>query len=426
MQRVFAIAILTLKEAYRKKAFLVLLVFAVALASSSAFFPVMDAGTRISLVKIWSVRAMALFSALIAIFLSSVSIPSDVEEKRIYTLVSKPVSKADIFLGKFIGFAFVVAIFLLVTAIITMLYIRIVQYTSPEKITLDAKPQIFADVVKRKKAERKEGEDKYRLAGNTQNSLIWVFKGLNLHTLQQEPQLEINLQAEDMRNDIAYTAYINVKVVNTETNVEKEFKDVYIRSNTPKKLTLPRELTNKGEEIVVEISRKEVESLILATSASVVIYGNVKNFELNYLRGICLVYLQTLIVLTASLMASTFLGGPVAIFFGIAVFFCGSIYNFVETSLKTAEALLEHQKKSPSQYTRPEDIPVPVVKVAMHITKFALKIIPDFKKFDFLTPFLENKWVESKILGKATMYGGIFIVAFLILGMIVIKARDFS
>src|SRR3972149_6053962 len=179
MSKVFAIATLTLKEAYRKKVFLVLLVFALALVSSSAFFPVMDAETKIALVKIWSVRAITFFSALVAIFLASVSIPSDVDERRIYTLVSKPVSKPVIFLGKFIGFAMVIAIFLLVTGAITRVYIRLVQITSSGNVALESKPQILADTVKRKNAERKGEEDFYRLKGNIKSSLIWAFTDIN-------------------------------------------------------------------------------------------------------------------------------------------------------------------------------------------------------------------------------------------------------
>ena len=125
--RLWAIARMTLIEASRRKVFVILLIFAAALLSSVAFFPSVEMAGRLRLMEVWSLRATSLFTAIIALFLAGFSLPSDFEQKRIYMLVTKPVSKPAIFLGKLLGLSLLLALFVGAMGFGTVLFIRGVQ-----------------------------------------------------------------------------------------------------------------------------------------------------------------------------------------------------------------------------------------------------------------------------------------------------------
>jgi hypothetical protein len=130
LTRLWAVATLTFKEAIRRKIFLIVIFFAVALVGSAAFLPAMGAESRLRLIQVWSVRASFVFSLILAVFFAGFSITGDVETRRIYTLVSKPIHKVTLFFGKFLGFVLMIAAFLGSTGVITVIYLRVVAATT--------------------------------------------------------------------------------------------------------------------------------------------------------------------------------------------------------------------------------------------------------------------------------------------------------
>jgi len=111
--RVWAIARMTLLEASRRKVFTILLLFAAALLSSVLFFPSVEIEGRLRLIEIWALRASAVFTAIVGLFLAGFSLPQDFETKRIYMVVTKPISKPLVFLGRYLGYALLLAVFIL-------------------------------------------------------------------------------------------------------------------------------------------------------------------------------------------------------------------------------------------------------------------------------------------------------------------------
>jgi len=126
-RRVWAIARMTLLEASRRKVFAILALFGLALLIPTAFFPSVEMAGRLKLMEVWALRAASLFTAIVALFVSGSSLPSDFEQKRIYLLVTKPVSKGTIFLGKFLGLALLLALFIATMGVVTLLFFRGVQ-----------------------------------------------------------------------------------------------------------------------------------------------------------------------------------------------------------------------------------------------------------------------------------------------------------
>jgi len=125
MVQTWAIAKQTVRDAVRKKVLLVLLIFVFALILASQVFPAFGLGARYKMVVTVSMSAMGLFGMVVAIFLSAFSIPYDIEEKRIYTVVTKPVKRSTLVTGRMLGHVLVCAIVLGCMALVTDVCLRL-------------------------------------------------------------------------------------------------------------------------------------------------------------------------------------------------------------------------------------------------------------------------------------------------------------
>ncbi len=180
--RVWAIASMTLVEASRRKVFTILALFAAALLSSAAFFPAVEMNVRLRLMEAWSLRAATLFTAIVALFVSGFSLPGDFETRRIYLLVTKPVSKAAVFLGRLLGFAMLLAVFLGVMGAITITFIRGVSLLAgPGFPPLVAYPALTAREFHHLGGTINDREDPPRVAvaRRSGSALFWRFRGLH-------------------------------------------------------------------------------------------------------------------------------------------------------------------------------------------------------------------------------------------------------
>lgn len=113
----WAIALYTCREGIRKKTLIGFLVLSVLVIFGSQFITAFMAETMtgdvksdvdVKLIKDICVTAISLFGILITIFISASVVPTEVENKVVYTVISKPVSRFQYLLGKFMGVQLIV------------------------------------------------------------------------------------------------------------------------------------------------------------------------------------------------------------------------------------------------------------------------------------------------------------------------------
>ena len=125
-RRILAIASLTCKEAVRRKALLIFVVFAVLLMFAGWF--ISDANERAELqvnVHITFVlRTIAWLILPAVIFLSCWGIPEDIRLRSMHTVVTKPARRLEIVLGRMIGFGSVTLLVLGVMGVIGYVWIQ--------------------------------------------------------------------------------------------------------------------------------------------------------------------------------------------------------------------------------------------------------------------------------------------------------------
>ena len=102
-QRIWIIAHNTIREAIRNKLLYTLLFFAIALIGTGVLVSTLSYVEGERILQDVGLAAIRLMSVGIATFVGVGLIHSEVERRTIYTILSKPVSRAEFLLGKYVG-----------------------------------------------------------------------------------------------------------------------------------------------------------------------------------------------------------------------------------------------------------------------------------------------------------------------------------
>ena len=116
---VMSIAIYTWREGMRKKTLIGFLILSILVIFGSQFMTAFlttttEQGSQsdldVKLIKDICVTVISIFGMLITIFVSASVVPTEVENKVIYTVLSKPVRRYQYLLGKFVGVQMIIII----------------------------------------------------------------------------------------------------------------------------------------------------------------------------------------------------------------------------------------------------------------------------------------------------------------------------
>lgn len=120
--RIFALARLAVQESLRRRIwvalvlFLVMLIFAGWFLDPNSFDPA-------KLYLNFVLQATTYLVLLLSLFLSVFSLPADLKNRTIYTVVTKPVRRSEIFLGRLLGFAAVGTALLAVMGVLSYVFV---------------------------------------------------------------------------------------------------------------------------------------------------------------------------------------------------------------------------------------------------------------------------------------------------------------
>jgi len=148
-----AVARHTWKEALRSRALWLIMLFIVTLLFAITFLEATGAGIvreerRIRVILETSLRVMTAFAVLTAIFATSMSLPSDITDRRVFTLLSKPVSRWGLICGKALGFSLFTFAMLVVMGLCMAGLVRWTARNAPREVKqrlLGARELIRAD-----------------------------------------------------------------------------------------------------------------------------------------------------------------------------------------------------------------------------------------------------------------------------------------
>jgi ABC-type transport system involved in multi-copper enzyme maturation permease subunit len=112
VKNVWTLTVTVLKDTARRKLFYVVLLFGLAVVALTPALPTFELGARAQFLRDISISMTSLFAVILAAVLAITQLPSDIDKRTIYNVLSKPVSRRQYLMGKYAGVALALAIIL--------------------------------------------------------------------------------------------------------------------------------------------------------------------------------------------------------------------------------------------------------------------------------------------------------------------------
>ena len=134
MRVISAIAVSVFRESVRDRVLYNLVLFATLLIGSSFFLGQLTAGQDVKIIKDLGLAATAIFGLFIAIFIGIGLVSKEVERRSIYGLLSKPISRSQLILGKYAGLVLTLAVNITVMTVAIYAVLAYMTWTTPGPI----------------------------------------------------------------------------------------------------------------------------------------------------------------------------------------------------------------------------------------------------------------------------------------------------
>jgi ABC-2 type transport system permease protein len=121
--KIGAIAGITFKEAKRDRILYLLFFFAAVAILASRVLAVLTVGDRVKIIKDVGLASISVFGVLMAVLIGTSLVYKEIDKKTVFTLLAKPLHRAEFILGKFFGLALTL---LVMTAGMSLIFLAIV------------------------------------------------------------------------------------------------------------------------------------------------------------------------------------------------------------------------------------------------------------------------------------------------------------
>lgn len=205
-RRIWALAILTVKESWSRKLAWVFVVFIVVFMFASWFLPEEDFRADL---QVKNYISTALFPTtwlpiVVVVLLSCWGLPEDIKNRSMHTVVTKPVRRTEVLLGRVLGLSLIGTGMLVVMGLVGYIWIKrqVPPEAAQEHLICRVPIQGSLQFTDRMGNPTTEGinvgdEDASRLyiEGGTRSKAIWTFRGISEEDLGDVVELESRLRA---------------------------------------------------------------------------------------------------------------------------------------------------------------------------------------------------------------------------------------
>lgn len=424
---ILTIASHTFREAIRKKTLHILIGLGILIVLVSPLFPTTDEpNARIKMMLVAFFQVTVLLSTMGIIFISATSIPLEIEDKTIYGILSKPISRLKVVVGKITGFALLSAFLLLILSLLNFAAIQWVASGLPAeyKGILKARKEFKSpQFCIQGKSHHTSGEIIW-VEGGRKGVALWSFSDLDKKSDGNYPyEVEFNLKIESSKEFID-TIPLVVGIENPVLGLHKT-EVLSSKMDQPLTLKIDHEIVQKSNNINITVFPLLETDYIGITPETVKMFSIEKGFLLNYAKAIVITFLKFLLITIIAVMCSTYLSAPLSIVSTFVVFLCGHILDFV----KDFSLLL--QRYDAHEHTLPILIKKPNIFFSYldYLIKKPLEwfsfVLPDFKKFDSLKFLLKGIHIPLETIGFSLGYTVMYAAICLFISSVIFNKREF-
>ncbi len=110
MSRIFTISKNTFRELTRQKIFFIIVLFGFVMLFISFFLYPLSVGEQSKIIRDFGLSAITFFNTLLVIIVGSTLLHKEMDKRTIYLVITTPVERREIIIGKFLGLFFIVLI----------------------------------------------------------------------------------------------------------------------------------------------------------------------------------------------------------------------------------------------------------------------------------------------------------------------------
>jgi len=485
-RRVGAIASLTAKESVRRQDILVGVVFVLLFMFAGWFLSSTDVDTPAKPYISFVLTAIRWLIIPVALLLSCWGLPADIKLRSLHTVVTKPVRRSEVVLGRMLGYGTVMSVGVLIMGLVGYIWIlRSVPERARETQMVSRVP-VYGDLsfINRAGQEANQGINvgdiwtfRSFVEGNTIARAIYTFD--NVDRLANDDGLNLEYRFEVFRShkgDIERTVLGQFELVNPDKDLVipypavpfeiREFADIQARSGeaaaerTPV-INIPRQLTytpsGSDESVTVDLFEDVVDqdgSLTVkmrcvdqgqylgAARTDLFIRTPDRSFAAGYFKAILGTWLMAMLVIILGTTASTFVKGPVATLLTFTLILTGLtmrpfmdqlVVDYLEKGQVVGGGMLESAYRIVTQMNVQAALPdTTATKTIKFIDERIFEglsvlryVIPDFTYFD-MTPFVANgfdvPWNASLLPSILLTIG--FLIPCLVIGYFSLQLRE--
>ncbi|MGD0252119.1 MAG: ABC transporter permease [Verrucomicrobiota bacterium] len=458
MQRLFAIAWLTWKAAFRFRLFLVI---AVLLLVSVIGLPLLvkDDGTARGFTQILLTYTLTVITGLLGLstlWLSCGTLARDLEECQIQVVATKPIARWQIWLGKWLGIMSLNAALLALSGacVYGMLYWRAARLPAAEQKVLreqvlvargSAKPQSYeaavdaeteqtlqerlktnpelnhsVDMAEVRKQIREQVKARYQLVPPAYSRAWQIDLGFAKNFLRDKPlQLRVKFNAAQKSASGTFLALWQVGEPNV-TQLWQTPEPMSLAPDTFHEFQIPPNLFNhQGVLTVIFVNPNDTSLLFPIDDGMEVLYPE-GGFALNFARGLGIIFCWMAFLAALGLAAASFLSFPVAAFFSMAVLVVGLSSGTLAEAVESGTVVGGNGETGVMGHSIADVMLIPLFKGFLVV----INLVKSFSPIDSLSSGRSISWTE---LGTAfgqivLLLGGIISV----IGIVLFNRRELA
>src|SRR3989339_2135227 len=417
----------TFREVIRKKILHVLIGLGVLIIIVSPFIPTTDepdAPVKMMLVVFFQVVVLLCIVGMI--FLSATSLPHEIEDRTIFGILSKPVSRLEIVAGKITGFALLSGLLLIILGLLNIVAIQRVSSRLPEEYRgiLKARNEFAASRFSIQGKSHHVREGIVWIEGGRTGIALWSFSDLYKKLDDKSSfEVEFNLKIDSGRKDInAIPLVVEIEDAGTgrcKTSV------LSAKIDEPLTVKIDPEIVGKSGAVNVTVFPIHSMDYIGVTGEDAKLYSVQKGFVYNYAKAIGITFLKFLLIISIAVMGSTYLSAPVSIVSALVVFLCGHILDFVKDFSLVIQRYDVHEHALPTVLKKPNILLVYIYYLIKKPLEWLTVILPDFKRFDSLKFLLKGINISWETVGVCLGYTALYAGICLFISSVIFKKREF-
>ncbi len=447
MRSIWAVATNTIKQAMRMKVAAVFLLLLLILLPTMGFSTTGD-GTlkgRLQTFVSYGLSLTGILLSLLTIIISIYTVTSDIEQRQIYTVITKPIRRFEFLLGKLLGVILLDVVllgsFAMIIYSITIYTPKFAKTTEFEKLQannefftaraaltvppLDVSKEVEETYQKLKTSNELPEDVPYeeiitrltnqkqlaKRAANVGEVLVWDFK--NVQSLDKNMfikfKYDVAVNPPDMQvygrwiagdyNSIKYGTESDTPIYDrVHKNSVRDFHEIIIPA---------RYIPEHGHLAVAFQNAPLNNTVIFFPPDGIEVLYKADTFTANFIRVTVLIFFRLIFLACLGILASTFLSFPVAILLCLVLFSTACVSNFVIESFSFLS----------------ENVGI----VYTYTIKWMVQLLPQFDKYNptkFMVPGLLLSW---QVLGRcAAVMVGIKAFLMLILALIIFSFREIA